>query len=181
MSKTNTPIISSSTLASHTMNNDHTDYFVPPDANFRIIRGKQKSSKIYVKEPFTYVQDKQMATSDRVYLKCRMKNCYSRATIENGKFLKLSPDRQHTCSQSDDAAMTNITCLEISTKMKIRAETESASFFVSTLLSSVSFYSFPNTSLQQLIIHFFQHYCKTIFLPTMPFLSTLFQTPPYNN
>ena len=112
-----------------------TDFFVPADANFRIIRGKQKSSKIYVKEPFTYVHDKTMAGGDRIYLKCRTKSCYCRAVVENGKFLKIANDRQHNCWQSEAAALTNITCLELQTKMKMRAETESASFFVSTLFS----------------------------------------------
>jgi len=118
------------------LENDAVDFYIPPDANFRIIRGKQKSSKVYVKEPFTYIHDKSMSAADRIYLKCRIKTCQARATIENSKFLKLSSYRPHNCCESDDAAMTNITCLELASKMKMRAETESSSFFVSTLHNS---------------------------------------------
>jgi hypothetical protein len=105
--------------------------YVPPDANFRIIRGKQKASKIYVKEPYTYIQDKSVASNERTYLKCRNKACTGRATIESGNFLKISTDRQHSCNENASTAMTTITCMELATKMKIRAETESTTFFVS--------------------------------------------------
>ena len=154
---------------------DTLDNFVPADANFRIIRGKQRSSKIYVKEPYTYIQDKSISAIDRMYLKCRISTCQARGAIENTKFLHLSPSRPHTCFDSEDMAMTIITSLELTSKMKMRAENEPSTFFVSTLfelptvihtlfptlfaqIANISFFSFPNIYFQQHLTHFFRHY-----------------------
>lgn len=104
-------------------------------SNFRIIPGKQKGSKIYVKEPFTYVMDRSCkgrgATPGSVYLKCRFPSCLARAIVSNG-FLSTSVSRNgHTCNESESVGMSRITVLELTSKMKLRAELETTSFYVS--------------------------------------------------
>ena len=103
----------------------------PAGSNYRIIPGKQKKSRIYVKEPFTYIVDKSFSSIDTVYLRCRSKTCSARAVIVNN-FLRMPDDRSnHSCNENESLSLARITALELVGKMKMRAELETASFYVS--------------------------------------------------
>lgn len=99
-----------------------------PCLNFRMVTGKQRKSKIYVKEPYTYVLD-QMKTcsidsSVLLYLRCRHSSCPARAIVTDGFLSTAGSKQQHNCNSSDENGMNKITVLEISAKMKMRAEME---------------------------------------------------------
>jgi len=102
--------------------------------NYRIVPGKHKDSKIYVKEPFTYVLDR--VTKNQVddqavfYLKCRSPTCPARAILTDGFLSTAGSKHQHICNDSESQGMAKITALELSAKMKMRAELEMTSFHV---------------------------------------------------
>jgi len=103
--------------------------------NYRVIPGKQRNSKIYVKEPFTYVMDRwaqnPVDKQPMLYLKCR----YPAVIIDDFLSTTLSK-HAHTCNESESGGMAKITALEITNKMKMRAELEMTSFYVSIFIIS---------------------------------------------
>lgn len=108
-----------------------------PTLNFRVIAGKHRNSKIYVKEPYTYVIDRSSKSSQEskssIYLKCRIPSCPARAHIVDG-FLNTSVSRQgHSCNESESSGMAKISSLEVASKMKTRAELEMTGYWVSNL------------------------------------------------
>jgi len=111
--------------------------------NYRIVPGKHKDSKIYVKEPFTYVHDR--TTKNPIdnqivlYLKCRSPTCPARAILTDGFLSTAGSKHQHNCNDSESAGMAKITAMEISSKMKMRAELEMTSFHVSKIYIIVIF------------------------------------------
>jgi len=104
-------------------------------SNFRLIPGKHKGSKIYVKEPYTYTLDRvaknPIDKQPVMYLKCRYPTCPARAFVNEGFLSTAGSKHQHNCLDSESEGMARISALELSAKMKMRAELEMTPLYVS--------------------------------------------------